>query len=131
MMLKGTRRIAAKNGTGERVLWALNRRAPDLLHLLTADGRYIETVPRKGQAQWFDSSEASRAAYGDAQAMIQRDAARLRDRALAAGHALFLPLEEKWYRRDDVEIGVRQFIVQDPDGYLLRLSEGIGTRSAR
>ncbi len=43
----------------------------------------------------------------------------------------FLPLEEKWYRRDEVALGVRQFIVQDPDGYLLRLSQDIGTRPAR
>ena len=59
------------------------------------------------------------------------DAARLRDRAPAAGHALFLPLEETWHRRDDVEIGVRQFIVPESDGYLPRLSEDIGTRPAR
>ncbi len=59
------------------------------------------------------------------------DAVLLRDRAVAAGHPPFLPLEEKWYRRDEVAIGVRQFIVQDPDGYLLRLSQDIGTRSAR
>lgn len=71
--------IAAQNGTGERVLWALNRRAPELLHLLTAQGAYIESVPRKGEAQWFDSGEASRAAYGDAQAQIQRDARQLRE----------------------------------------------------
>lgn len=31
-------------------------------------------------------------------------------------------------RSDDVEIGVRQFLVQDPDGYLLRFSEWIGDR---
>ncbi len=58
------------------------------------------------------------------------DAGLLQDRAVAAGCAPFLPLEERWYRRDEVEIGVRQFIVQDPDGYLLRLSEDIGTRPA-
>lgn len=71
--------IAAKNGTGERVLWALNRRAPDLLHLLTNDGRYVESVPRKGEAQWFSQDAASGNAYAEAQAMIQRDARRLRD----------------------------------------------------
>ncbi len=47
---------------------------------------------------------------------------------LAAGNEFFLPLEERWYRRDDFEIGVRQCAVQDPDGYLIRLSQGIGTR---
>jgi hypothetical protein len=30
-----------------------------------------------------------------------------------------------------MEIGVRQFAVQDPDGYLIRLSQSIGDRPAR
>jgi catechol 2,3-dioxygenase-like lactoylglutathione lyase family enzyme len=41
---------------------------------------------------------------------------------------LYLPLEEKWYRRDDHEVGNRQFVVADPDGYLLRLFEDLGAR---
>lgn len=41
---------------------------------------------------------------------------------------LYLPLEEKWYRRDDREVGNRQFVVADPDGYLLRLFEDLGER---
>lgn len=36
--------------------------------------------------------------------------------------------EDKWYRRDDIEVGNRQFIVADPDGYLLRLFEDLGER---
>ncbi len=48
-----------------------------------------------------------------------------------AGHKLFLPLEERWYDRDDDAIGVRQFAVQDPDGYLLRLTQNIGSRPRR
>ena len=39
---------------------------------------------------------------------------------------IFLPMEEKWYRADDVEVGNRQFIVQDPDGYLLRFFQDLG-----
>src|SRR5215472_13549135 len=27
----------------------------------------------------------------------------------------FLPLEDEWYRKNDVHVGNRQFIVQDPD----------------
>lgn len=42
--------------------------------------------------------------------------------------SLFLPVEEKWYRRGDDEIGQRQFIVSDPDGYLLRFYEQTGTK---
>ncbi|MEO8652343.1 MAG: hypothetical protein ABI391_08575 [Hyphomicrobiaceae bacterium] len=48
-----------------------------------------------------------------------------------AGLPIFLPIEERWYRRDDTEISTRQFIVEDPDGYLLRLHHDLGTRSAR
>ena len=41
---------------------------------------------------------------------------------------LFLPVEEKWYRKNDREVGNRQFLVQDPDGYLLRFTEDLGVR---
>jgi catechol 2,3-dioxygenase-like lactoylglutathione lyase family enzyme len=37
-----------------------------------------------------------------------------------AKYPLFLDMEEKWYRIHDKEIGHKQFLVQDPDGYLLR-----------
>jgi len=46
----------------------------------------------------------------------------------AAGWPLFLAPERKWYRTGDVETGVHQFLVQDPDGYLVRFSAWIGER---
>jgi catechol 2,3-dioxygenase-like lactoylglutathione lyase family enzyme len=49
---------------------------------------------------------------------------------VAAGAPIFLPMEERWYRMDDVLTGQRQFIVQDPDGYLLRLAQDLGQRPA-
>lgn len=51
-------------------------------------------------------------------------------RVLAEGLEPLIPLEERWYRQGDAEVGVRQFVVVDPDGYLLRVSTGIGKRSA-
>lgn len=48
----------------------------------------------------------------------------------AAGAPLFLPLEERWYRRDAEETGNRQFVVMDPDGYLLRFFQDLGLRPA-
>jgi len=56
------------------------------------------------------------------------DVDKLHSAIVAAGMECFLPLEEKRYRRDDYEIEVRQFAVQDPDGYLIRLSQRLGTR---
>jgi catechol 2,3-dioxygenase-like lactoylglutathione lyase family enzyme len=49
---------------------------------------------------------------------------------VSAGLPVFLAMEERWYRRDAIEIGTRQFIVEDPDGYLLRLHHDLGTRPA-
>lgn len=43
---------------------------------------------------------------------------------------LFLDLEEKWYRTGDGETGVLQFVVADPDGYLLRFYEPLPPRRA-
>jgi catechol 2,3-dioxygenase-like lactoylglutathione lyase family enzyme len=45
-----------------------------------------------------------------------------------AGWPLFMEPEEKWYRIGDIETGVHQFLVQDPDGYLVRFSAWIGER---
>ncbi len=42
---------------------------------------------------------------------------------------LFRQPHEAWYRTGDREGGQRQFLVQDPDGYLLRFAENIGMRS--
>jgi catechol 2,3-dioxygenase-like lactoylglutathione lyase family enzyme len=47
-----------------------------------------------------------------------------------AGIALFRPVEEAWYRSDDTYRGNRQFLVQDPDGYLLRMFENLGEQAA-
>jgi catechol 2,3-dioxygenase-like lactoylglutathione lyase family enzyme len=49
-------------------------------------------------------------------------------RAQAAGTIIFLPLEERWYRRDAAEVGNRQFVAMDPDGYLLRFAQDLGVR---
>jgi len=48
----------------------------------------------------------------------------------AAGWPLFLALENTWYRAGASETGVRQFLVQDPDGYLVRFFQGLGLRPA-
>lgn len=41
---------------------------------------------------------------------------------------LFLGPEDRWYRINSKHAGNRQFLVQDPDGYLLRFFEDLGTR---
>lgn len=46
----------------------------------------------------------------------------------AAEYALCLEVEEKWYRKDSIEVGNKQFVVADPDGYLLRFAVNLASR---
>jgi hypothetical protein len=47
----------------------------------------------------------------------------------AARWPLFMAPETKTYRIDGTGVTVRQFLVQDPDGYLLRFSQELATRA--
>lgn len=47
-----------------------------------------------------------------------------------AGCPLYRECKDTWYRAGNVEVGQREFIVQDPDGYLIRLVERLGERAA-
>lgn len=50
------------------------------------------------------------------------------ERLRTAYWPLFVQPEVVWYRAGDKEVGQRQFLVQDPDGYLVRLIESLGER---
>ena len=50
------------------------------------------------------------------------------ERLNVAGWPLFGGLEERWYRTGARETGVRQFLIQDPDGYLVRPQQTLGSR---
>jgi catechol 2,3-dioxygenase-like lactoylglutathione lyase family enzyme len=58
------------------------------------------------------------------------DVVSLYDSLRKAGYSFFLELEEKWYRKDTLLLGNRQFIIQDPDGYLLRFAQDLGSKLA-
>lgn len=47
-----------------------------------------------------------------------------------ASWTLFMEPETKWYRTGTTEAGVTQFLVQDPDGYLIRFQASLGRRLA-
>lgn len=59
-----------------------------------------------------------------------RDVDALSDRAQAAGCDVLIPMEERWYRAGAILSGNRQFVVADPDGYLLRFFSDFGERPA-
>lgn len=41
------------------------------------------------------------------------------------GYKIFVEMEDHWYRKDNVLMGCREFLVQDPNGYLLRFSQDL------
>ena len=46
----------------------------------------------------------------------------------ANGYEIMVEIEENWYRQDGKLLGCNEFLVQDPDGYLLRFSEDLGSK---
>jgi catechol 2,3-dioxygenase-like lactoylglutathione lyase family enzyme len=43
---------------------------------------------------------------------------------------LIIPLEVRWYRQGQIDYGMQQFVVADPDGYLLRFYHKLDQRAA-
>ena len=43
-------------------------------------------------------------------------------------YKIIFEMEENWYRQDNKLLGNKEFLVQDPDGYLLRISEDLGEK---
>lgn len=43
-------------------------------------------------------------------------------------YKIIFDMEENWYRQDNKLLGNKEFLVQDPDGYLLRISEDLGEK---
>jgi hypothetical protein len=39
-----------------------------------------------------------------------------------------MEIQENWYRADNKLVGHKEFLVLDPDGYLLRFAQRIGDR---
>ena len=40
-------------------------------------------------------------------------------------YKIFVDMEDHWYRKDKVLMGCREFLVQDPNGFVLRLSQDL------
>lgn len=52
----------------------------------------------------------------------------LYEQVLSSDADVVIAIEEKWYRVNSKEGGNRQFVVSDPDGYLLRFYTDLGSR---
>lgn len=58
-----------------------------------------------------------------------KDISPILERLNAANVALYREPNESWYDEGDIFSGQREFLVQDPDGYLLRFTQYLGEKS--
>ena len=95
---------------------------------LDLDGAQVMLVEVRGEGYWITGPLNPPLGRGvNFEIKVSSGDSLLADLA-AAGRPLFQEPEQKWYRSGDVEIGVREFLVQEPDGYLIRFSERTGER---
>jgi len=46
-------------------------------------------------------------------------------------YKIFVKPQDNWYRQGKKLLGCREFLIQDPDGYLLRFSQDLGVKSVK
>ncbi len=51
------------------------------------------------------------------------NATAVRDQMVQAGHTLYRDLKDTWRQTGSIVSGAREFLIQDPDGYLLRFAQ--------
>ena len=57
------------------------------------------------------------------------DAILLKHKLVKAGYEIYRGVKESWYNTGEEISGFKEFLVQDPSGYLLRFSQYLGKRA--
>ena len=57
------------------------------------------------------------------------DVTKIYNSFLQSNYKITFDLEENWYRQGNKLLGNKEFLIQDPDGYLLRFSEDLGDKT--
>ena len=98
--------------------------------MLDLEGARLMLEEATGSGRRFRTAPLERPLGRGVNFQIQvADVDSLYTRVVDAGFEIVIPFEERWYRRDDQELGNRQFVVSDPDGYLMRFFADLGSRA--
>ncbi len=54
------------------------------------------------------------------------DVEEIYNRIVSKRYKIFIEMQDNYYRQNDVMLGNREFLIMDPDGYLLRFNQDIG-----
>ncbi|WP_176456571.1 bleomycin resistance protein [Bordetella genomosp. 4] len=104
------------------------RREEDGFIYLNRDGAQFMLVEVRGDDYWITGPLEPPLGRGINFEINVASIDSLLDKLAAAKWPLYREPQEWWHRSDNIELGVRQFLVQDPDGYLLRFSARVGVR---
>ncbi len=106
------------------------RRPEEAFAYLIRDDVHLMLEQADGPGRRFDTAPMERPFGRGVNFQIEvADLDALYAAVASSGLDVRIPMEERWYRHDDMELGQRQFVVADPDGYLLRFIKGIGRRA--
>ncbi len=107
----------------------LYMRAEERFAFLEREGAQLMIEQSTDPARAWHSGELAHPYGRGINLQIRVSAVDVLHAALVAARVSFsVAMEEKWYRRDDELVGNRQFVIQDPDGYLLRFYQDLGAR---
>lgn len=105
---------------------AFTRPAQKLACLTRPDGAQIMLCERDGD--WETGPLEAPFGRGAVIQIFVADVDSLATAMRAASVPFYVPLREKWRDWGDRLGGQREFLVQDPDGYLVLVAQRIGTR---
>ena len=56
------------------------------------------------------------------------DADKLYENIKKHDYKIKIEMQENWYKANNILLGQKEFLIMDPDGYLLRFAESLGER---
>jgi catechol 2,3-dioxygenase-like lactoylglutathione lyase family enzyme len=102
------------------------RPAQQLAFLQHPDGAQVMIYQRDGD--WEVAAMEPPFGRGAVLQVFVANVDEVHARFAALNHAFYVDLRERWRDWGDVLGGQREFLVQDPDGYLVMVATHIGTR---
>jgi len=103
-------------------------RPEERFHYLTFGGAHVMLLEdNQNQHSRTGSMEYPRG-QGVNFSIVAQDVSQLAIALEANDYPLHIPVRDQWHRANEVEYGETQLWVMDPDGYLLRFIQNLGTR---
>lgn len=107
-------------------------RAEDRFAYLEVEGAHLMIEELSEHSRQFDTAPLEKPLGRGMNLQIEvSNVNDLYERVMSNQLEILIAMEDKWYRNEAEEGGNRQFIVADPDGYLLRFFSYLGSRPIR